>query len=103
MEENVVRLFNKDKSIKYHNEFYFEEFEDDDEDTRLRKFPLINRKFKCIGVKCLPKTNPYKSFVTDVEDTILCLNTREKLYFHRKVLFNMTPVIDVDKNPDYRK
>lgn len=97
-------LFNKNKSIRFHNEFYFKIVEGDTKEMIREKKPLLGRRFRCVGAKSLDTSNKFWTFrVENTEDHFKCLDTNEKFYYKRDKFFKMKPIIDLDKNPDWAK
>lgn len=98
------RLFNKDYSMKYHNEFFFIRLSSDNSKMYNLKKNLFGRKFKSIGTKITDAhEKPWKKKPTKATDTIICTETREIFSFNRSTLFNMKPAIDITKNPRWDK
>lgn len=97
----IERLFNKNNSIRFHEEFYFSILDTDTKLAKQEKKILVGRKFKCVGVKDLDKDKEFwLRSALNTEDTIMDLKTNEKLYYKRDKLKKLNPLIDTHKNPN---
>jgi len=96
-------LINDNHSIKYHNEFYFEMYKNDTPKIKSMKKKLKDRRFVITATESTDQhLKHYMQKAINCLDTLKCLDSNITFKLKRSTLLKLNPVIDLDKNPNWR-